>query len=363
MNRAAAAQIESARTIDELLCVAAQDALPLSHLEPNNSAEEKAKVLANPLYDPHFHYAPQPTDPLRRTLDQISALEIEPVGVGQFFLEARAYLCARLRMRLNLGNDSAWQEPLYPLATEQVILLARSVLAGVHTKPSSATKPFDSSHALKMIEGRLAQYRITNWKVVARPNLSATNTDSANRVINIRSDLRYTMEEIKRLVVHEIDTHVLRAANGYSQPYRIFAVGAVPSYLMTEEGLAVVNEERMGYIDLPRTRIFAGRVIATARALHHPFHEVYAELRDYGFSDDEAWVTTKRVKRGMRDTSLPGGFLKDQVYLWGRLLVEEYVLGGGDLSKLYVGKISLEHLPRIQELGLRPARYMPLPFT
>jgi hypothetical protein len=354
--------LDPARSIDGVLCDAAQDALPLGHLEPINSMVEKAKMAESPRYDPRFEYADQPHDKLRRLGDELKALEIEPVGVGQFFLEARDYLVKRLRLRASLGRSDAWAEPLYPMPTVHVMQLARSLL--VEPRPKTAVdKPFDAAHAVRMIDARLKQYGINDWKVAAQPNLSATNTDSANRVISIRSDVRYTLEEIKRLVVHEVDTHVLRAANGYSQRYRIFAVGAVPSYLMTEEGLAVVNEERMGYIDIPRTRIFAGRVLASSRAVDNPFHEVYGELRDYGFTHDEAWVTTKRVKRGLADTSAPGGFLKDQVYLWGRLLVEEYVLGGGDLSKLYVGKIALEHLPRVHELGLRPARHTPLPYS
>jgi hypothetical protein len=109
--------------------------------------------------------------------------------------------------------------------------------------------------------------------------------------------------------------------------------------------------------------MFAGRVLAAARALTNSFAEVYAEQRDYGFSADEAYVTARRVKRGLSDTSLPGGFIKDQAYLWGRLLVEEHVLQGGDLSRLYVGKVSLEQLKMLHELGLRPARYMPLPYS
>jgi hypothetical protein len=359
---AEALALEGPQTTDEILCSAAQQALPLGHLEPLNSAEEKAKVGADPRYNPVFRYAPQPIEQLKRTLEQLESLQIDPKGVGQFFLEARDYLCGRLRLRIHIGVDHEWQKPLYPMATPQVVLLARSLLSG-RQNTDRQNKPFGAEHAVRMISARLLQYRITNWQVILKPNISATNTDSANRVVSIRGDATYTLEDLKRLVVHEVDTHVLRAVNGYSQPYSIFAVGAVPSYLMTEEGLAVVNEERMGYVDVPRTRLFAGRVLAATRALRGSFREVYGELRDYGFSHDEAWVTTRRVKRGLGDTAAPGGFIKDHLYLWGRLQVEQYVLGGGDLSKLYLGKIALEHLPRVHELGMRPARFTPLPYT
>jgi hypothetical protein len=244
-----------------------------------------------------------------------------------------------------------------------VIQLARRILNQPQQNVRPIERPFKASDQVRLVQARLRQYNLSDWRVDVKANLSSTNTDPANRVVNLRADLTYTMEEMKRLVVHEIDTHVLRAANGYSQPYRIFAVGAVPSYMMTEEGLAVVNEERMGYIDHARTRVFAARVIAAVSATQHSFSTVYGELREHGFSHNEAFVITRRVKRGLADTTAPGGYIKDHAYLWGRVLVEEFVLSGGDLSRLYVGKIALEHVPFVEDLGLLPPRYLPYPYS
>lgn len=359
----AAADTDDAADIDRVLCEAAQLALPLSPLEPTNAVAEMTKVLADPRHNPQFTYAPQDRAMLRNLADRLAGMEIVPQGVGRFFVEARDYLVRLLQLRAQLGEDAAWQRPLYAPAPPDVISLARSILADPLPPQRMVTTPFSAPQLAKLIDARLAQYGIREWTVQIRQNLSSTNTDSANKVINIRGDMPYSLEQMKRLVVHEVDTHVLRAVNGASQPYRIFSVGAVPSYLMTEEGLAVISEERMGYIDLPRTRMFAARVIAATRAASGPFADVYAELLDHGLYPDEAFVTAKRVKRGLGDTANPGGFVKDQAYLWGRLLVEDYIVRGGDLSRLYVGKVALEHLPFINELGLRPARHIPLPYS
>jgi hypothetical protein len=360
---AEAADSADAAEVDRLLCEAARLALPLSALEPTNTVEEKARVGAAPKHNPRFSYAPQDTVALQAMVDRLASQSIEPRGVGRFFLEAHRYLTSRLILRMNLGDDQRWQHALYAPAPPDVVTLARGILSEPLFEEPPVKRPFGAPHLTAFIEARLKQYGIRDWTVHARPNLSSTNTDSANRVITVRADAPYSLEEMKRLVVHEVDTHVLRAANGASQPYRIFAVGAVPSYLMTEEGLAVINEERMGYIDTERTRIFAARVLAANRAQTSSFSDVYGELRDYGFGHDEAFMTTKRVKRGLSDTSNPGGFIKDQAYLWGRLLVEDHIVSGGDLSRLYVGKVALEHLPFLHELGLRPARYIPLPYS
>ncbi len=348
---------------DEVLCQVAADALPLHPLDPLNSVEEQAKVAADPKYNPQFEYAPQNEPRLQRIREQIEAMELPGFGVGMFFRQARDYMLQRLARRMSLGGNAIWAEPLYPSAPDRVIQLARRILSQPQQNTRAVERPFRARDQVRLVTGRLRQYGLLDWRVEVKSNISATNTDPANRVVNLRGDLSYTMEEMKRLVVHEVDTHVLRAANGYSQPFRLFALGAVPSYLMTEEGLAVVNEERMGYIDHSRTRAFAARVIAATSALTNSFSNIYTELLDLGFSHSDAYVTVRRVKRGLGDTSAPGGFIKDQSYLWGRVLVEEYVLAGGDLSRLYVGKIALEHVPFVDDLGLLPPRYLPYPYT
>lgn len=349
--------------IDDALCAAAQLALPLFPLEPTNSVEESERVARDPRYNPRFTYAEQPADELQAALRRLASLDISPAGVGKFFLEARAYLTQRLLLRLHLGDDERWARPLYPDAPATVRTLARGILADPVRALAPIKRPFRAEHLVRLMEARIREYGLTDWKVQAKPNLSASNTDSANRVVNVRGGTAYSLEEMKRLVVHEVDIHVLRSANGARQPYRLFAVGAVPSYLMTEEGLAVINEERMGYVDVPRTRIFAGRLLASMHARTGSFAEVYAEQRDHGFSHDDAYNTTRRVKRGIHDTRNPGGFTKDHAYLCGRVLVEEYVVAGGAIEQLMVGKIALEHLPHVATLGLVPAHYTPLPYV
>jgi hypothetical protein len=348
---------------DDLLCAAAGEALSLHYLDPTNSTEEMAKVAADPRYNPVFTYQPQPDGKLQRLRAQLEQLDLPGYGVGLFFRQARDYIVRRLHLRMNLGQDVHWAEPIYPSAPDRVIQLARRILSQPQPQARPVERPFKALDQVRLVTARLRQYNLLDWRVEVKQNLSATNTDPANRLVNLRADLTYTMEEMKRLVVHEIDTHVLRAANGYCQPHRIFAVGAVPSYLMTEEGLAVVNEERMGYVDHPRTRMFAARVTAAMNARTMGFSAIYAELREQGFGHPEAFTIAKRVKRGLGDTAAPGGYIKDHVYLWGRVLVEEFVLAGGDLGRLYVGKIALEHVPFVEDLGLSPPRYLPYPYS
>jgi hypothetical protein len=53
-----------------------------------------------------------------------------------------------------------------------------------------------------------------------------------------------------------------------------------------------------------------------------------------------------RVHRG-------GGLTKDAVYLMGLLELLKYLREGGDVQRLFVGKMAAEHIPIIEELRLR----------
>ena len=94
-------------------------------------------------------------------------------------------------------------------------------------------------------------------------------------------------------------------------------------------------------------------------ALTRSFREVYTELLDHGFAPEAAFGITKRVKRGLADTSLPGGYVKDHIYLEGKLLVERYIADGGDLTALYVGKIGVSHLEFLDPAWVHPPTYLP----
>jgi hypothetical protein len=66
----------------------------------------------------------------------------------------------------------------------------------------------------------------------------------------------------------------------------------------------------------------------------------------YHFNQRTAYGIILRTYRG-------GGLTKDAVYLRGLRDVFEYLQKGGDLEALYIGKVSLSHLPVLRELRWR----------
>ncbi len=118
-------------------------------------------------------------------------------------------------------------------------------------------------------------------------------------------------------------------------------------------------EYLVGGLTRPRMRQLAARIVATRHLIDGAdFVDTLRDLdRNHDFSHQNAFTITMRIYRG-------GGFTKDAIYLRGLLQILEYLNRGGKLDPLFVGKISLDHIPIIEELRLRkvlrPAPLEPL---
>jgi hypothetical protein len=184
----------------------------------------------------------------------------------------------------------------------------------------------------------------TEITIVEDPNLvNKINIDPKDRKITINPNERFTTLDMERLKVHEIGTHFLRYWNGHNLEIKILESGT-SNYIQTEEGLAAYMEKLAGVQSKHQMYIYAGRVIATYYALKFGFYDVYKILKKYGFKDSDAFTITLRAKRNLSDTSVPGGFTKDYVYFKGYKKIKRYHEKGGDLKKLFIGKIKLDDL-------------------
>jgi uncharacterized protein (TIGR02421 family) len=163
--------------------------------------------------------------------------------------------------------------------------------------------------------------------------------------ISDRSTIR--PQRLEPLLHHEVGTHLLTYFNGRQQPLRQLYAG-FPGYEALQEGLAVLAEYLVGGLSVGRTRTLAGRVLAVRSMLRGgSFLETFALLHDeHCFGPRSAFMTALRVHRG-------GGLAKDAIYLRGLRDLLAYLHEGHDLEPLYVGKISLEHAPLVQELRRR----------
>lgn len=172
------------------------------------------------------------------------------------------------------------------------------------------------------------------------------------RQINLRADLLLSAEELVRLTVHEIGTHVFRSVNTRRGPQILHL--RLPGHTATEEGLAVWHERTLAGASTTDPR-FALRVIAVHRAITGSFTDVVADLLPY--TDlHTAFEVAVRVKRGLIDTAAPGGYCKDHAYLAGYHTVRDHLeLSPDDYPTLMSAKWPLRWVQHLTSAGLPKA--------
>jgi uncharacterized protein (TIGR02421 family) len=163
----------------------------------------------------------------------------------------------------------------------------------------------------------------------------------------IPSNIALRARRVDPLIQHEIGTHVVTFENARIQPLQLLTVG-LPGYDETQEGLAVLAEYVSGGLDPQRLRLLAARVVAVARMLEGAeFLDIFGELHDkHEFHPRVAWGITSRVVRS-------GGLTKDVIYLRGISRVLEFCAERKTIEPLLLGKLSLDHVPLIEDLRER----------
>lgn len=186
------------------------------------------------------------------------------------------------------------------------------------------------------------RYEGFDYRLEIREDVSDLMVSHGRLIVPAAANFR--SRRVTPLVHHEVGTHVLTYANGAKQPLKLLTVG-LPDYEETQEGLAVLAEFLVGGLDPQRLRLLAARVTAVRALLDGAtFTEVFEDLHErLGFAAKTAWSVTIRVVRS-------GGLTKDVIYLRGISRVLEFVAERQDLTPLLVGKLSVDHVPLIEEL-------------
>lgn len=340
-----------------------------SLLAPLNLNEESERFFealkGGAVYNPEFSYAPADlTKEEKWLLDARTALDKKD-PMQDLFLKKIEFILTQIEfITSDDGRSRDVAIRLHGRPDPACMSAARKILdessEGGYVFPDETVTPREMVNILREYIGSFG----LGWKVELNDSIVPKVTVSGRtKSININSSINYTPDEIERLKIHEVEVHVFRGVNGYRQPYRIFAEG-LAGYNETEEGLALVVEKAAGchVKDTRQMKLYAGRALCVGLCLEGSFYEVFSALREY-FPDDLAYRLAERGKRGLVDTSLPGGFTKDAHYISGMAAVQGFLDKGGDPSLLYAGKVGLGDIPAIGELladgSLVAPKYLP----
>jgi len=331
--------------------------LPFLGMNPVNEASEKKKFFKNPGYNPVFKYRkPASCEKLFRKIDDV---ELGQDVISRLLLQRLEKFKRTNAMVHNLGKPefTFFSKGIFDKPSQELIVQAYEILK---LEPEKEENNIPAKKVLVEMKKVLRSLGLKDWKVGYKNMAANAAVITSKKAVYVKKKAKFSKDFLKRIVVHEIGTHVFRALNGEKQPYKIFFTG-LPNYLGTEEGLAVNIEEMHNCLKINTLRTYAGRAIAVNLSLQKGFRDVFNDLKEH-FNDDFAWKLALRAKRGLTDTSKPGAYTKDYLYLDGYYKVKKFLGENKEegLKKLYYGRMDLEQIPLLSQLeGLREPEFLP----
>lgn len=330
---------------------------------PNNVDVEKKRFFEaledGKKYNPQFTYDPLDIEKIDKLKEKLVAIKIDSSPLGKIFRETKKGYLLRYRILKSIGKKNFTKNCIKTFGLPDRILLTHAKHL-INIPRLEQKKKYKTKQVIKMFKRAFIKYGI-EWDIEEKDMISIAAVDTTNKKLLIKKNREFTELFVKRLIVHEIGTHIVRYENGSQQPYKIFAHG-LGGYLMTEEGLAVYNEEKNNCLTNDQLRIYSGRVLAINKALKSSFYETYKLLNEH-FSPALSWRLALRSKRGLSDTSERGAYTKDIAYLSGYINVKEFIKKepeGSDI-KLYYGKVGIQHTKYLDSIpGLVNPHLLPI---
>ena len=361
------------KLLDQKVCqlASATETNILNHINPLNVDLEKKRFFENiekgDEYNPHFSYTPR--NPLYSYFSISPTFEIykkelnellEDLGrdsLGLIIEKKILDLFERMELIKSIGtaNFANNSGEYYGKVNSKVLKFAKELL---EKKVKNEGTKISFEKGKRMIDSFIKKKKLS-YRVVRRESGgSKFSVNIRTKEIFINKDLQLTDLMVKRLIAHEIEGHAYRYENGLLQPYCVFARGLSKESLETDEGLAIVVEQKEKLNADNQLREYAGRVLAVDIASKKNFYETFKSLVTH-FSKEDAFTITLRVKRGLHKQSEPGAFTKDALYLKGFLAVSKF-LKDHDMRQLYYGRYSVYDAPLVMDVdGLVKPKYLP----
>jgi alpha-L-glutamate ligase-like protein/uncharacterized protein (TIGR02421 family) len=332
----------------------------LFHLRPVNLEEEKKKFLENFSYNPQFEYPELKFNPteLKQRLEKI---EETNTPLGEVFRAKKEELMKKIELIESIDTEKFTRKSvaLFGEPEGELIEECENLLLESKKFTSAEKEDINEEGAKTRFEKVFKKYKLNNWKVKIKDEMVTDCIAGKNNRLFVRKGSKFSEERIEKLIIHEIETHILTAENGKTQPYEIFNRG-LSDYLITQEGLATYNVTNQSNQTIKDSYKALALVIATKIAMTGSFVQTFEKVLSYGIPIDHALRVALKVKRGLSDTSKPGAFTKDIIYYKGYKEIVEFVENGGKIKDLYIGKLNLKDLDFIKKIeGLNEPKYLP----
>lgn len=247
------------------------------------------------------------------------------------------------------------------------------------TSTSSSQEPrmVTTQVVKRFFEAVLHEGGYDSWQVAIDPKTSGARIESGLRQLFL-PDTSLSVSRIRHLLAHELAGHVARSFAGECSSLGLLGMNT-KGYMPTEEGIALYQERQatilhgqefddsVAWVGTLATGLASGVVASplTFTSLYS-FFEIFRLLvrlikhldKDIQTAREKAqaaaFSTCLRTYRGVPDLTQAGiCYTTDVIYLRGLRLIEKAVAEDANvLDRLAVGKIALELLPDVQQLGI-----------
>lgn len=283
-------------------------------VRPLNLDEEKKKFYFDVKYNPQFRYAGEVT---RQDLEKFGRISDKYLPQALHILEA---------------VKKKWDDEEKFLAEIEGPVLSREEVV-------EETKKY----LLENDVSNLVQIRFSS-QVASRASMD-------KNMLTFQLPISQRKYRMRGTLNHEVGTHFFRTINDATQPWHNNRekYELLPFY-ETEEGLAVLHAHLP--IEQPHMWYTALNYYAVWRATQVSFSALNEDLKQFIKDRDRRWRMCLRVKRGIKDTSIPGAFSKDQVYFLGVIGMLDWLEKNEyNACPLYLGKIAAHDLAKAKNVS------------
>lgn len=347
--------------IDQKLIKVDEKLKLLFHLRPINLEEQKQEFFKNFKKNPEFEYTELKFDTysLRKELEQIIT-DDSPLGI--LFEKKKREILKKINLLDFRGYSQEFTESsidLYGIPSPELVNEAADLLLKSEGQYSQQTGNITAEEAKKILDNVFKSYGLNNWEVKIKDSMVSDAIAGKNNRLFLRKGSTFSEGHIENLIIHEIETHILTAENGKSQPYELFNRG-LANYLETQEGLAIYNILNQKHEQEKNLYLSLSLVVAIDMAMKHSFVEIFEKMLDYKIPPERAFRTAVKVKRGLENTEEAGGFTKDFLYYKGYKQIKEFVSTGGSIKDLYRGKFNANDMEYVLQVPkIKESKYLP----
>lgn len=365
---------KTSMTIEEASLLLSKLRLPLSLVfTPINLKEEKEKFLNSDSYEPNFIYKRIKNNNSEIFKKLLSLKEISDVDprISDFYIQLIESKRESNDLMNVVGNNDLVTEISYKKYGKPTPLLFRNsarILRGKVDNYNITKYPVVKHGSMlnyKEIENIFntvfEYYNLKDWKVQASSNIprNSARVGIKSKWILVDPDIQRSKFKLKKTLVHEVGTHVLRSINGSNSGVDALSNANLVSYLDIEEGLATWNESDMNLLTLGWLKKKAAMTWAIYLGEKLTFRQLYNSMLGI-LPKKTAFDITYRVKRGLGDTSYPGIYAKDVVYFRGFRKVKKAIERDKSLyEKLYAGKIDIKQCEWVDDGLIPKAKIVP----